>query len=277
MTDRSAKRPSFQWYPGDAQRDTALRACSLEARGLWREMMDLMHDGEPYGHLTAGGVVISPAELSRIVGVSAKRCVSLLGDLESRGVFSRTPEGVIFSRRMVRDERIRATRAASGRLGGNPILVNQPDNQPSKQKPTPATATAFAVAVEGIDDAINRFAAAANKGLAEHPTHPQAVPRIMASSGRSRQATEIILTAEVPVPFAEAEIYRLAKSHKADGQVTSLNYFVGGVCRAWEQEGATQAAGNSRPALRAVRGRGGVGQRTYDNAVEALKDFPEAG
>jgi hypothetical protein len=109
------KRPAFQWYPGDAQRDTALRACCLEARGLWREMLDLMHDGEPYGYLTAGGSPITPVNLARMVGVSARRCVALLAELEDHQVFSRTEGGVIYSRRMVKDEHIRTVRAAAGK------------------------------------------------------------------------------------------------------------------------------------------------------------------
>jgi hypothetical protein len=58
MADR-VKRPAFQWYPGDWRRDTALQSCSIAARGLWVEMLNLMHDGEPYGHLTAGGVQLT--------------------------------------------------------------------------------------------------------------------------------------------------------------------------------------------------------------------------
>ena len=48
------KRPALQWYPGDHRRDTALQACPYLARAIWRDMIDLMHDGTPYGHLTAG-------------------------------------------------------------------------------------------------------------------------------------------------------------------------------------------------------------------------------
>lgn len=130
------KRPAFQWYPGDWQRDTALRACSLEARGLWIEMLNIMHDGVPYGHLTAGGLPISDAELATLVGVTGRKATALLFVLESRGVFSRTEAGVIYSRRMVKDEKLRETRAASGRLGGNPDLVNQnPSKGPSKSQP----------------------------------------------------------------------------------------------------------------------------------------------
>lgn len=112
----SVKRPSFQWYPGDHRRDTAVQACSLEARGLWREMLDLMHDGEPYGHLTAGGVPIDPAQLARIVGATASKLRALLKELDDRNVFSRTDAGVIYSRRMVNDEHKRNVRGAGGAM-----------------------------------------------------------------------------------------------------------------------------------------------------------------
>src|SRR5881398_1393040 len=108
----STKRPAFQWYPGDHRRDTAVQACSFEVRALWRDMMDLMHDGDPYGHLTAGGTPIAPQELARIVGLTTVKVKALLKELEERRVFSRTDRGVIYSRRMVRDEKNRNARAA---------------------------------------------------------------------------------------------------------------------------------------------------------------------
>lgn len=164
------KRPAFQWYPGDARRDVALQACSLEARGLWREMMDLMHDGTPYGHLTAGDVPMNDEQLGRIVGIPAARARKLLTELETHRVFSRNDDGVIFSRRMVRDEHIRTVRATCGKLGGNPALVDNPEvkvlvkqtsKQTRKQKPTPAVAVAVAVAKEqqtsASGEAVDRF------------------------------------------------------------------------------------------------------------------------
>jgi hypothetical protein len=123
------KRPSMNWYPGDHQRDTGIKACAFEPRGLWREMMDLMHDGEPYGHLTAGGVPILPPDLSRIIGIPLAQVTRYLSELETRKVFSRTATGVIFSRRMVRDEETRRTKKRNGKLGGNPKLVNHEDNR----------------------------------------------------------------------------------------------------------------------------------------------------
>jgi hypothetical protein len=146
------KRPAFQWYPGDLRRDVAVQACTFEARALWREMIDLMHDGEPYGHLTAGGLPIDAPQLARIVGVTPARATRWVVELESRKVFSRTGDGVIYSRRMVRDEHIRNVRKDAGKLGGNPALLDNHDsgdlvNQTGKQKPTPAVAAALASAI----------------------------------------------------------------------------------------------------------------------------------
>jgi hypothetical protein len=121
------KRPSFQFYPGDWLHETALRACSLAARGLWIDMLCFMHQGIPYGHLTLpapkGGTKdatnvahcpILPPILARMVGCDAHEAQSLLTELEAAGVFSRTNDAVIYSRRMVSDERLRGIRAAGG-------------------------------------------------------------------------------------------------------------------------------------------------------------------
>lgn len=144
-----AKRPAFQFYPGDWQRDLALRSCSLAARGLWHEMMCLMHDGQPYGHLKVGSRRLDdPATLAPLVGASAEAVTALLAELEAANVFSRTRKGVVFSRRMVRDEAIRNKRASGGKLGGNPKLLNLGSNLSpnldAKQKPTPASSSASA-------------------------------------------------------------------------------------------------------------------------------------
>lgn len=143
------KRPAFQFYPGDWQRDLALRSCSLAARGLWFEMMCLMHDGQPYGHLKVGSRPLDdPAVLAPLVGAPVEVVARLLSELETATVFSRTRKGVVFSRRMTRDEALRAKRATAGKLGGNPKLLNPVDkaplNDPSKQKPTPASSSASA-------------------------------------------------------------------------------------------------------------------------------------
>jgi hypothetical protein len=111
------KRPASQYYWGDWWKDKGLHSCSLTARGLWHEMNCLMHDGEPYGHLTLNGRPMTVAQLANQCRISASQCTKLLRELEDAGVPSRTPEGVIFSRRMVRDEASRNARAEGGKLG----------------------------------------------------------------------------------------------------------------------------------------------------------------
>jgi hypothetical protein len=133
------KRPAFQFYPGDWRRDAGLRACSIAARGLWIELMCVMHDGAPYGHLSVNGVPLTDDQAALAIGVLVGDYRAALAELERFGVARRTADGVLFSNRMVKDHEIRVMRAEVGRKGGNPALtpergaqqglVNQTDNQ----------------------------------------------------------------------------------------------------------------------------------------------------
>lgn len=140
------KRPAFQFYPGDWLRATKLRSCSVGARGLWIDMICLMHEGSPYGYLKVGSKVILPPNLARMVGASLAETEGWLAELEHAEVFSRDEAGCTFSRRMVRDEEVRAARASGGVLGGNPRLkIATPKvNLPTNLHPTPASAVASA-------------------------------------------------------------------------------------------------------------------------------------
>lgn len=144
------KRPSFQFYPGDWLNDAALRMVSIGARGLWIEMMCLMHQGSEYGYLKVNGKVILSSNLARMSGATLSETEGWLGELESAGVFSRDESGCIFSRRMIRDEKIRESRAAGGSKGGNPMLLkarqgseeveNKVNLQPNL-RPTPSSSS----------------------------------------------------------------------------------------------------------------------------------------
>lgn len=113
----------------------------------------------------------------------------------------------------------------------------------------------------------------ANQGLAEHPTNPQSIARIIATSGKSHEAAEDILAAGVPLDFAEAQVYQLAKSHGADGDIKSLKYFTAAVIRAWEEFSAEVTA-NGTPRPKANGQRPGIGGRAYLTTLEALEDMP---
>lgn len=143
------KRPSFQFYPADWRKDVELQSCSMAAQGLWINCMCLAHECEPYGHLTINGKAMTSAQLGRQVGLSPKEAESLMDELLDAGVARKTDDGVIYSSRMVRDERLRNIRAESGRLGGNPALLgnkvkqkdNQKVNQGDKQTATPSSSS----------------------------------------------------------------------------------------------------------------------------------------
>ncbi len=122
-----SKLPSFQFYPGDWLKDPAVRSVSLAARGLWTDMLCLMHEGDRRGFLQhATGKPVTAEQLARMTGCSTDEVSRLLQELSDSGVFSCTDHGVIYSRRIVRDERKRQLCAEAGkRGGGNPTFKGQ--------------------------------------------------------------------------------------------------------------------------------------------------------
>ena len=136
------KRPSFQFYPGDWLNDARLRMVSVGARGLWIEMICLMHQGSEYGYLKVGGKVILNANLARMCGATLEEVEGWVNELEQVEVFSRHADGCIYSRRMIRDEEVRQARAAGGKLGGNPALKDKTKvNLSSNLEPTPSSSS----------------------------------------------------------------------------------------------------------------------------------------
>jgi 5-methylcytosine-specific restriction endonuclease McrA len=115
------KNPWMKFFTSDWRGDARLRMCSLTARGLWIEMMCVMHEAEPYGSLTINGKPISEQQLASLVGDTKKAVVDCLRELEEASVFSREGD-VIFSRRMRRDAEKAGKNKTNGVLGGNPEI-----------------------------------------------------------------------------------------------------------------------------------------------------------
>lgn len=103
----NGQKPWLKWYPRDWRGEQKLRVCSVGARGLWMDLLCLMHEGDPYGHLTIDGVPVLIEDIASLAGLDHATTKSLMDELERRGVFSRNGDGVIYSRRMVRDEKRR--------------------------------------------------------------------------------------------------------------------------------------------------------------------------
>lgn len=100
------KNPAFMYYPKDWRSD-AVFGCSLAARGLWHEMMNMMHASERYGYLSMNGCPIPDESISRYCGCTLQEYQTLLTELARAGVPRRTPNGIIFSKRMVDDHKNR--------------------------------------------------------------------------------------------------------------------------------------------------------------------------
>lgn len=118
------KLPGFMFYPGDWMKDPALRSVSISARGLWTDMLCLMFESDRRGYLQhATGKVVTAEQLARMTGCSTDDVSRLLQELNDSGVSASTEHGVIYSRRMVRDERKRQLCSdAAKRGGGSPLL-----------------------------------------------------------------------------------------------------------------------------------------------------------
>lgn len=124
------KQPWMKFFPIDWRADPTLRQCSVGARGLWIDLICLMHEAEPYGHLVSNNQKIDERSIGLLTNIDRRSVKHLLDELERNGVFARTESGIIYSRRMVRDyEKIQRDKE-NGRRGGNPKLVKGGVNPP---------------------------------------------------------------------------------------------------------------------------------------------------
>lgn len=105
----------LMFYPSDWLSDS-VAGCSLAAQGLWLRMLFVAHNSQRYGYLESEGKAIPDEQLARRCGCAdVEEYRNLLAELFSAGVPARSPEGVIHSRRMVRDQRERDSGAARQR------------------------------------------------------------------------------------------------------------------------------------------------------------------
>jgi len=139
-TPTAGKRPSFQFYPNDWRTDAALRMCSVPARGLWIEMLCIMHQGTPYGYLRINDKDLTAQMLATLVGAGVTEAQGWLKDLETLGVFQRDENDSIYSKRMVHDEQIRDKRASFGGLSqNNPNVPKRKEGAKDTSKDTLTT------------------------------------------------------------------------------------------------------------------------------------------
>lgn len=227
------KRPSFQFYPSDWLSASDVRACSMGARGLWMDMICLMHQGEPYGYLTLNGKGILPATLARIVGASLAEVEGWLEELESLAVFSRTEDGTILCRRMIRDEEIRQSRASGGfksTLHPNVPKSKKSEGYPSTDPSRVPLGVSFGVSPSSSsssssssseEDTVTNVTASKGKKKQPKPAQENSNPqdRRDGSSGERCPLYQVFLAAyqtryEPPYASKSADFIQLAKLKK---------------------------------------------------------------
>lgn len=136
------RRPSFQFYPGDWQANSNLRRCTHEEKGVWLDIMCLLHDQEEYGIARWTLKELAQAvgtQISKVRALVAKGILKGADGGESCEPFIYIPRSgrkngdpvtlvpvqdgpIWYSSRMVRDEYVRnhagaSTRFASGETG----------------------------------------------------------------------------------------------------------------------------------------------------------------
>lgn len=88
-------------------KDPGLRACSPEARGVWIDMLCIMFECTPRGFFTTNGMAPTAEEASRMLGLERDIFLKIEVELTKNKVLSRNNHGVIFNRRMVKDQGLR--------------------------------------------------------------------------------------------------------------------------------------------------------------------------
>lgn len=123
-----AKAPYFPFYPGDWMKDPSLSMCAPATRGIWSDLLCVIHE------LNQGGTASGSAEqLARACRCTVAEFVAAADELAATGtadISQRNGRYHIHSRRMERDLKTRAEREAAGSAGGNAKRDNQRASKP---------------------------------------------------------------------------------------------------------------------------------------------------
>ena len=101
-----SSRRHYHWFQFDINSwkgDINLQECTLGARGFWLEIILLMQRSERYGYLILNGKPMTVTQMATHTNSKKYQVVRYLRELEIKNVISKDENGVIFSRRMIRE------------------------------------------------------------------------------------------------------------------------------------------------------------------------------
>lgn len=237
------------FYPGDWMKDPELRSVSLAARGLWMDMLCLMFEGGRRGYLVLGnGKPVTNEKLARMTGTFEAKVIQYLEELEESGVLSRDKDGIIYSRRLIRDEEKRSSdteRQKEHRLSQRchklvtpsvtPLSVNESEYENESEVETKKERKQFveseAQAPEGMGASVLAI------GLLEHlqlVSSPHVV-RVVQSAIEIASKAKLLTLAE-----SCDWLLMLARLAQEEGEKVDRFWFEGGV-QVWQGKVTTQA------------------------------------
>lgn len=136
------KMPAMQFYPADWRKDLAVQSLGYHDRGVWFEMLCLMHESSERGVLLLAGLPMQDDVIARLLGLDNQTFNQTLTSLLTYGVAKRRDgDKAIYSKRMVADDQLCEIRRKAGKLGGNPLLLKQKRTTGDIQIPTPSSSS----------------------------------------------------------------------------------------------------------------------------------------
>jgi hypothetical protein len=121
-------------------------------KGVWIDLLCVMMMSEPYGHLSVNGVAMTDEQASRLIGTDIATYKGSIASLTAAGIPSFTDTGMMFSRRLVRDNaRFVAASEAGHKGGGNPKLKKKLEAIDQKPEATQPIKVPFIDTIKGCD------------------------------------------------------------------------------------------------------------------------------
>ena len=176
-----------KFYWSDWSSDHSLRLCGLAAQGLWMRLLCVAAEADPTGYLVINGRPLGVTDIALLAGVTETEVETLINELERNGVFFRTRNGTIYSRRMVRDAKRSKIAEENGKKGGianirkireNQVLLKpplNPDLKPPLKPPIPEARIQRPESSHGLESKAARASPLGQAGPGENDqgkTHP---------------------------------------------------------------------------------------------------------
>jgi hypothetical protein len=220
----------FFWQ--DWAGDDLLALCSMPARGTWIGLLAVAARSGAPGHVLLDGKKPTLTDLRQVLrcpeGFTDAELQVLIDELISRGVCSLTREGVIVSRRMVRDNQKRLAKSKggkksaevrAGKIGENPISSNRGAEVPSTINHQPSTINHQKPGAGGKEDFgwVTKVSSALGRDLTAQD--PGRAIRFMASWAPLREQGVDLDLDLIPV------IEQAKAGGRVPGDLGSLKYF----------------------------------------------------